>query len=440
MPRSSAQTPRGGLLLTLAALLICGSVAAAMSVERDLRLMWVSAVLGVLALLPLALLYAALRATSRLGEAQQLDANAQRVENERNQAAILQLLDEISGLAEGDLTVTATVTEHMTGAIADSVNVAVESTRGLIGTINDSATHLDNAAQQTQALAQHLAKASTAQSRQIAAATESIAAMAGSIEEVSGNAERAADVAQHSVQVAHNGADAVHRTIEGMNNLRETIQDTAKRIKRLGESSQEIGNIVALINDIAEQTGILALNASIQASMAGEAGRGFAIVADEVQRLAERATQATQQIATLVSNIQSDTQGAVQSMERSTADVVSGAQLAERAGGALGEIEGVSSQIANLVQNISASARNQAQAGQSIARNMQVLREISAQTADSTQSTSLAIAKLVSLSTDLRGSVAGFKLPQQTPEPIPLPVLDPAQTGRFRRPPGLDHD
>lgn len=438
MPRSRPQTPRGGLLLTLAALLICGSVAAAVNVERDLRLMWISALSGVLALVPLALLYAALRATRREGEAQQLDANAQRLENERNQAAILQLLDEISGLADGDLTVTATVTEHMTGAIADSVNVAVETTRGLIGTINESATHLDNAAQQTQALAQHLAKASTAQSRQIAAATESIAAMAGSIEEVSGNAERAADVAQHSVQVAHNGAEAVHRTIDGMNNLRETIQDTAKRIKRLGESSQEIGNIVALINDIAEQTGILALNASIQASMAGEAGRGFAIVADEVQRLAERATQATQQIATLVSNIQSDTQGAVQSMERSTADVVSGAQLAERAGGALGEIEGVSSQIANLVQNISASARNQAQVGQSIARNMQVLREISAQTADSTQSTSLAIATLVSLSTELRSSVAGFRLPQQAPEPAG--VLDPAQTGRFRRPPGLDHD
>jgi twitching motility protein PilJ len=243
--------------------------------------------------------------------------------------------------------------------------------------------------------------------------------MAGSIEEVSGNAERAADVAQHSVQVAHTGAEAVHRTIDGMNNLRETIQDTAKRIKRLGESSQEIGNIVALINDIAEQTGILALNASIQASMAGEAGRGFAIVADEVQRLAERATQATGQIAALVNNIQVDTQGAVQSMERSTADVVSGAQLAEHAGGALGEIERVSTQIAALVHNISASARSQAQVGQSIARNMQVLREISAQTADSTQSTSLAIAKMAGLSTDLRGSVAGFRLP---------------------RPPGLDHD
>ena len=446
MPPSNPQTLRGGLLLTVAALLIAGSVAAAASVERDLRLMWVSAALGVLALLPLALLYAALRSTSRLGQAQQLDANAQRIENERNHTAILQLLDEISGLADGDLTVTATVTEHMTGAIADSVNVAVESTRGLIGTINQSAVHLDAAAQQTQALSQHLARASTAQSRQIAAATESIAAMAGSIEEVSGNAERAADVAQHSVQVAHTGAEAVHRTIDGMNNLRETIQDTAKRIKRLGESSQEIGNIVALINDIAEQTGILALNASIQASMAGEAGRGFAIVADEVQRLAERATQATGQIAALVNNIQVDTQGAVQSMERSTADVVSGAQLAEHAGGALGEIERVSTQIAALVHNISASARSQAQVGQSIARNMQVLREISAQTADSTQSTSLAIARMAGLSTDLRSSVAGFRLPRPGAEsPATAPgqppvTLDPEQTGRFRRPPGLDHD
>ena len=183
--------------------------------------------------------------------------------------------------------------------------------------------------------------------------------MAASIEEVSGNAERASDVARHSVDVAHKGGDAVRRTIDGMNAIRETIQETSKRIKRLGESSQEIGNIVELINDIAEQTNILALNASIQASMAGEAGRGFAVVADEVQRLAERAANATKQIEVLVRTIQTDTNEAVVSMERSTTDVVGGALLAENAGAALEEIEQVSNQIASLVQNISGSSRQQ---------------------------------------------------------------------------------
>jgi twitching motility protein PilJ len=281
---------------------------------------------------------------------------------------------------------------------------------------------VDSATRQTQALAQHLAKASSAQSKQIASATESAGGMASSTEEVSGNAERAADVARHSVEVAHKGGDAVRRTIDGMNAIRETIQETSKRIKRLGESSQEIGNIVELINDIAEQTNILALNASIQASMAGEAGRGFAVVADEVQRLAERAANATKQIEVLVRTIQTDTNEAVVSMERSTTDVVGGALLAENAGAALEEIEQVSNQIASLVQNISASARQQTTAAQNIARNMQVLKEISAQTADSTSATSGAIAKLADLSSGLRKSASGFRLPGAPVPEQPIPA------------------
>jgi len=338
-------------------------------------------------------------------------AEHQARQNERNQQAILRLLDELSSLADGDLTVQATVTEDITGAIADSINYAIEALRELVVTINDSAVKLDGATRQTQAISTHLAKASTAQSKQIAAASESIAAMASSTEEVSGNAERSADVARHSVDIAHKGGDAVRRTIDGMNAIRENIQETSKRIKRLGESSQEIGNIVELINDIAEQTNILALNASIQASMAGEAGRGFAVVADEVQRLAERAANATKQIEVLVRTIQADTNEAVVSMERTTTDVVGGALLAENAGAALEEIEQVSNQIASLVQNISASARQQAGVSQSISRNMQVLREISSQTADSTSATSDSIGKLAELAAQLRKSVAGFRLP-----------------------------
>jgi twitching motility protein PilJ len=362
----------------------------------------------------LGLLLAALAATLRMRRAveeQRLSADAQRKETDRNQQAILRLLDELSSLADGDLTVQATVTEDITGAIADSINYAVDALRGLVTTINGSAIQLDSATRQTQALSQHLAKASGAQSKQIASATESAASMAGSVEEVSGNAERASDVARHSVEVAHKGGDAVRRTIDGMNTIRETIQETSKRIKRLGESSQEIGNIVELINDIAEQTNILALNASIQSSMAGEAGRGFAVVADEVQRLAERAANATKQIEVLVRTIQTDTNEAVVSMERSTTDVVGGALLAENAGAALEEIEQVSNQIASLVQNISGSARQQTGAAQNIARNMQVLKDISAQTAESTHATSIAIAKLAELSAGLRKSAQGFRLP-----------------------------
>jgi len=342
-------------------------------------------------------------------------ALAQRKESERNQEAILRLLDELAPLADGDLTVQATVTEDITGTIADSINYAIGVLRDLVSTINQSAIQLDGATRQTQGLSQHLAKAAAAQSKQLVAATESAGTMAASTEEISGNAERASDVARHSVDVAHKGGDAVRRTIDGMNTIRETIQDTSKRIKRLGESSQEIGNIVELINDIAEQTNILALNASIQASMAGDAGRGFAVVADEVQRLAERAAAATRQIEALVRTIQSDTNEAVVSMERSTTDVVGGALLAENAGAALEEIEQVSNQIASLVQNISASSRQQAGEAQNIARNMQVLKEISTQTAESTSATSQGIAKLAELSADLRESAAGFRLPADAP-------------------------
>jgi twitching motility protein PilJ len=368
---------------------------------------WLPVFFLLLTILALAAAFWLQRELAVLRQAAELQAR----QNERNQQAILRLLDELSSLADGDLTVQATVTEDITGAIADSINYAIEALRELVVTINDSAVKLDGATRQTQALSTHLAKASAAQSQQIGAASESIAAMAATTAEVSGNAERSADVARHSVDIAHKGGDAVRRTIDGMNAIRENIQETSKRIKRLGESSQEIGNIVELINDIAEQTNILALNASIQASMAGEAGRGFAVVADEVQRLAERAANATKQIEVLVRTIQADTNEAVVSMERTTTDVVGGALLAENAGAALEEIEQVSNQIASLVQNISASSRQQAGVSQSISRNMQVLREISSQTAESTTATSASIGKLAELAAQLRKSVTGFRLP-----------------------------
>ncbi|MDH3619700.1 MAG: methyl-accepting chemotaxis protein [Gammaproteobacteria bacterium] len=363
-------------------------------------------------------------------------AREQADQNERNQQAILRLLDEMGSLADGDLTVEATVTEDITGTIADSFNFAIEELRKLVATVNDTALLVDTATKQTENTASHLARAADNQAKEINAATESIVSMAASIEEVSGNAERSSDVARHSVEVAHKGGEAVRRTIDGMNAIRETIQETSKRIKRLGESSQEIGNIVELINDIAEQTNILALNASIQASMAGEAGRGFAVVADEVQRLAERSTNATKQIEVLVRTIQADTNEAVVSMERSTTDVVGGALLAENAGAALDEIEQVSNQIASLVQNISSSARQQAGSAADVTRRTTRLREIGDQTGKATSATAASISKLSELATQLRKTVEGFALPQdmmqtsaltRTPSQAPPPPAAPAK-------------
>jgi twitching motility protein PilJ len=361
-------------------------------------------------------------------------AREQAAQNERNQQAILRLLDELGSLADGDLSVEATVTEDITGAIADSINYAIEKLRELVATIDRTSIMVDSAAKQTENSATHMARAADNQAREIAAATESIVSMAGSIEEVSGNAERSSDVARHSVEVAHKGGEAVRRTIDGMNTIRETIQETSKRIKRLGESSQEIGNIVELINDIAEQTNILALNASIQASMAGEAGRGFAVVADEVQRLAERSTNATKQIEVLVRTIQADTNEAVMSMERSTTDVVGGALLAENAGAALDEIEQVSNQIANLVQNISGSARQQASSAADVKRRTMKLKEIGEQTGKATATTAASISKLSLLASQLRETVAGFTLPSAALEASPIGVAQATPDSRPKKP------
>ncbi|RYD15621.1 MAG: methyl-accepting chemotaxis protein [Lysobacteraceae bacterium] len=331
--------------------------------------------------------------------------------NQRNQDAILRLLDEMGSLAEGDLTVKATVTEDITGAIADSVNFAVEALRSLVTTINETAVQVSAAAQETQATAMHLADAAQHQARQISSASVAINEMATSIDNVSKNSAESADVAQRSVQIAANGAQVVRQTIQGMDNIRDQIQETSKRIKRLGESSQEIGSIVELINDIAEQTNILALNAAIQAASAGEAGRGFAVVADEVQRLAERSAGATKRIETLVQTIQSDTNEAVSSMEQTTSEVVSGARLAEDAGHALGEIETVSNSLAELIQGISTSARQQSAAATNISATMNVIQEITSQTSVGASQTAESIGNLAQLASDLRRSVADFKLP-----------------------------
>ena len=332
--------------------------------------------------------------------------------NERNQNAILRLLDELADLADGDLTTTATVTEDFTGAIADSINYTIDQLRVLVSSINDTSVQVAGSSQDTQQTALHLAEAAEHQAQEIAGASAAVNEMAVTIDQVSANAAESASVAERAVSIANNGAKVVQNTIHGMDTIREQIQDTSKRIKRLGESSQEIGDIVSLINDIADQTNILALNAAIQASMAGDAGRGFAVVADEVQRLAERSAAATKQIEALVKTIQNDTNEAVISMEQTTAEVVRGARLAQDAGVALEEIENVSTSLADLIQNISNAARQQASSAGHISNTMNVIQEITSQTAAGTSATASSIGNLASMASELLDSVAGFTLPE----------------------------
>lgn len=336
---------------------------------------------------------------------------AMEIQNRHNQDAILQLLDEMGDLADGDLTASATVTEDITGAIADSVNYTIDALRDLVENINTTTLQVASAAQETQATSMHLTDASEHQAQQITEVSSAINDMAGSIEEVSQNAGQSSDVAKQSVKLAAEGNVAVKKAITGMDSIREHIQETSKRIKRLGESSQEIGDIVELINDIAEQTNILSLNAAIQATMAGEAGRGFAVVADEVQRLAERSSKATKQIEAIVRTIQNDTNEAISSMEKSTTGVVLGAKLSQDAGTSLEQIETVSNQLAALIDNISNAAKQQAKAAISTSDSMNVIQEITMQTSTGTNESAASIGRLLELTNDLRKSVSGFKLP-----------------------------
>ena len=362
-------------------------------------------ILGLLALASIILIgLVMVRETNR-----QLRETAEK--NERNQTAIMRLLDEIEDLADGDLTVAASVTEDFTGAIADSINYSIDQLRELVATINLTAEQVFGAVKDTQTTATQLAAASEHQALQIAAASNAVNDMSRSVEQVSANASESVAVAERSVAIANKGNEVVHNTINGMDNIREQIQDTSKRIKRLGESSQEIGDIVSLIDDIADQTNILALNAAIQASMAGDAGRGFAVVADEVQRLAERSSSATKQIETLVRAIQNDTNEAVISMEQTTTEVVRGARLAQDAGVALEEIEGVSKVLAALVESITNAAKQQAALGQQISATMTVIQQTTTQTTSGTAATAQSMGNLAKMASEMRRSVSGFTLP-----------------------------
>ncbi|MDD2988514.1 MAG: methyl-accepting chemotaxis protein [Zoogloea sp.] len=333
-------------------------------------------------------------------------------EFERNntQQAILRLMNEMGDLADGDLTVRATVTEDITGAIADSVNYTIEELSVLVRRINDAAIRVTSATESAQQTSDELIAATERQAQELRLAGETAQTMASSMSAASEDALQSAQVARRSLEAAQKGAAAVEDTIKGMNDIREKIQETSKRIKRLGESSQEIGEIVELISDITEQTNVLALNAAIQAASAGEAGRGFSVVAEEVQRLAERSAEATKQIGAIVKTIQTDTGDAVAAMENATRDVVDGAHLSETAGQELAEIERVSAETAELIERISVSTEVQAKAATQVAEKMKNILAITDRTTTGTQQTAVSIGELADLAVELKGSVSGFKV------------------------------
>ena len=380
-----------------------------------LLLLLIPAALALLAGLGLA--YVQLRDSRQrqmLAEQQRHSAELQRQEgkrvNDANQAAILRLMNELQTVAEGDLTQEATVTEDITGAIADSVNYTVEELRSLVGNVQSTATRVAQTTSKVETTSTELLATSTEQLREIRETGQSVLDMAARINDVSAQAQESASVARQSLQAAESGLTAVQNAIGGMNSIRDQIQETSKRIKRLGESSQEIGEITELIADITEQTNVLALNAAIQAASAGEAGRGFSVVAEEVQRLAERSGDATRQIAALVKAIQTDTQDAVAAMERSTQGVVEGARLSDNAGTALSEIDSVSRRLADLIEQISSAASKEADQANEVASNIQHIFAVTEQTGESTRSTANQVRDLARMADELRQSVARFKI------------------------------
>ncbi|WP_229458182.1 methyl-accepting chemotaxis protein [Massilia glaciei] len=342
-----------------------------------------------------------------LSQAKEEEAQAT---NDQNQAAILRLMNELQEVADGDLTVHATVSEDITGAIADSVNYTVEELRGLVERVTNTAEQVTSASTNAQNISTELLDATEQQSREIQDASATVLKMASEITDVSKSANESADVARQSVAAAHQGSTAVENAIKGMHEIREQIQETSKRIKRLGESSQEIGEITELISDITEQTNVLALNAAIQAASAGEAGRGFSVVAEEVQRLAERSGSAAKQIGALVRTIQTDTHDAVAAMEKSTQGVVEGAKLSDAAGAALSDISRVSNRLAELIQGISFATELQATSANGVAHNIQHILSVTEQTQDGTQQTAKSIRQLTLLAQELKNSVSRFRV------------------------------
>lgn len=414
MPRLIAAKNAAAAIFADSEKLLQATESAAREYDADLsgsKMIYAVMLLGVLAVAVSAFIAVDfIREEQRRREEAETQQAAVKRQNDLNQAAILRLMNEMQNFAEGDLTVKATVGEDITGAVADSVNFAIEELRTLVSRITTAADQVTTASDSAQQTTVQMLAANDRQSQEIKSTSAQVLGMAKTINDVSSSATQSAEVARASLAAAEKGQQAVQNAISGMNGIRDQIQETAKRIKRLGESSQEIGEIVELISDITEQTNVLAMNAAIQAASAGEAGRGFTVVAEEVQRLAERSGEATKQIGAIVKTIQTDTQDAVSAMEKSTQGVVEGARLSDTAGQALAEIGEVSRKLAQLIESISQTTQTQAKAAGDVAASMGNILGIAEQATEGTKRTALSVGQLATLARDLKSSVANFKL------------------------------
>ncbi|HET7639461.1 MAG TPA: HAMP domain-containing methyl-accepting chemotaxis protein, partial [Ktedonobacteraceae bacterium] len=334
------------------------------------------------------------------------------------QAQIEKLLQEVSAVGDGDLRVQAEVTPDTLGVLADSFNYMIEELAKVVGRVQATAMQVTNATRRILDRSDELAQASGTQVEQISHTTEAVEALAIFIQNVARNAQLSAEAAQEALRNANSGQQAVRQSIDGMMVIRENVQETSKKIKRLGERSNEIGEIVRIIEDIADQTNLLALNAAIQSAMAGEHGRGFAVVADEIRLLAERSTESTKRIATLVKSIQGDTYEAVVAMEDSTQEVVKGSQLADDAGRALNSIYTAVERQAQMIETIAHAANEQAQVSENVAVAMGQISEITGQTNTGTQEAAMSVSYLAELADQLRASVSTFRLPDHANEMV----------------------
>lgn len=332
------------------------------------------------------------------------------------QAQIEKLLQEVSAVGDGDLRVQAEVTPDTLGVLADSFNYMIEELAKVVGRVQSTAVQVTNATRRILDRSGDLAQASEAQVVQISQTTEAVEALAIFIQNVARNAQSSVEAAQDALQNAAQGQKSVRQTIEGMMLIRENVQETAKKIKRLGERSNEIGEIIRIIEDIADQTNLLALNAAIQSAMAGEHGRGFAVVADEIRLLAERSTESTKRIATLIKSIQGDTYEAVVAMEDSTQEVVKGSQLADEAGRALNSIFDAVERQAKMIETIARAANEQSTVSEGVAVAMSRILELTRQTDAGTQEATVSVSYLADLSEQLRASVSTFRLPDRVSE------------------------
>ncbi|MDH5256737.1 MAG: methyl-accepting chemotaxis protein [Gammaproteobacteria bacterium] len=332
--------------------------------------------------------------------------------NKETIQAIIKLQNEIAPIANGDLTIQASVEPGITESISKTMNISISSLRQLVRNIGIMTVQVSETAEETQATAIHLAKASDTQAQQLGNVTNSINKMVRSFQDVARQAEESSQLANKAVEMAEQGGQSVRNTLKGMQTITDDIYDTSSRIKRLGESSQEIGDIVELINDIADQTNILALNAAIKASVAGESGQNFTLVADEVQQLAERVTQATKKIESLVNSIQLDTSQAVSSMEQSNTDVLHGSKLARTAGDSLLRIETVSAHLAEFINNVSKATVNLTETSKEISHAMNSIKKVTDHNLAGTKQTATLTGKLAELAKVQKETVKGFKLPE----------------------------